>query len=397
VALQLYNRKYWFPTGTPSANVPARVFLYDDNVFADLFADQAGTIPISNPGHATDGAGFLTFWAEEGQYWVHIDAETFLIDVGLSEEQADLSTGIASGGELSVNGGNPQAVDISPLVGYVVDNNALTSIEPTIVKVDEPAQTVVIAGLPTPATITFWLMDSAGTVIQQAFPPTPTQRRTHIALGATLYDTGSASIVEVQTQPVVLGQPVGQLADLMDGVGPFSVGFPGNLLSPLPASLSFAKTAGSLFVRGLNHFAAGVLTDSPHYVASPSMSPAVFRRIIRTPEDPLPPANTTVDPANYDFNGVLTPVGGGVNTTTVQRVYAVGTDNDPNRIAVQYGQATYGSLAAAVSAIGAEPFVPSPVIGFGALIGYIAMIRTATNLSDPAQATFVRAGKFPTP
>jgi hypothetical protein len=37
------------------------------------------------------------------------------------------------------------------------------------------------------------------------------------------------------------------------------------------------------------------------------------------------------------------------------------------------------------------------VEGNGGLVGYIAVVKTATDLSNPAQAVFVRAGKFPTP
>jgi hypothetical protein len=101
---------------------------------------------------------------------------------------------------------------------------------------------------------------------------------------------------------------------------------------------------------------------------------------------------TVIDPTRYDNNGVLTLVPGGTNTSTIQRVWLFPTNVTTAQIAVQYGQQTYSSLAAAVAAIGKEPFVAAPVTAVGALIGYIAVIRTATNLSDPAQATFV---KFP--
>lgn len=394
MALQRYRRKYWFPSGALAANVPARVFVHDDNVFANLFTDGTGGTPLPNP-LLTDGAGFLEFWAEEGMYWVHIDSETFLIDVGLSEEQADLSTGVASGGEMSPNALNPVAVDIGALVGYVVDVNALTSVEPTVIKVDTPAQTVVMDGAAQARALTWWLMDATGTVIQQAFPPDPVQRRTHLELGVSLFDVGTNSLVEVQTHQTTLGQPVGQLVDLMDSLGPFSLA--GNEISPVPATLNISKSAGVIFARGLNHYAAGVLTDSPHINPSPARNPALFKRVIRVAESPLPPDTTLIDPANYDLNGVLTPVGGGTNTATVQRVYAVPNQSPSAQMVVQYGQRTFPSLAAAVSAIGTVPFVPNPASGFGALVAYIAVIRAATNLADPAQATFVQPlSKLPT-
>lgn len=386
MALQRYRKLYWFPSGALAANVPARVFLRDVNALAPIFSDALGT-PKPNP-TATDGAGFLDFWAQEGQYWVHIDSETFPIDVGMSEEQADLTTGVASGGEMSINGLNPQAVDIAAVVGYVVDVNELTSTEPVPLKVDQPAKVVVMDAAAQLRALTWWVMDSAGAIIQQAFPPDATQRRTHLPLGVSLYDTATASLIEVQTQQVTLGQPVNQLADLMDSLGPFSVS--GNELIPVAGTLSFNKASGSIFARGLAHYLAGVLTDSPHINPSPARSPAGFKRVFRLPETPLPPDVTTVDPTLYDLNGVLVPVGGGTNTATVQRVYAVPNQSPSAQMVVQYGQRTFASLSAAVSAIGTVPFVPNPAASFGALIGYIALIRTATNLADPAQATFVQ-------
>ncbi len=394
MAFVQFTDTYWFPTGALAVNIPARVFPRNSNALAPIFTDITGTIPLANPLN-TDAFGVLTFWAEEGQYWIHIDSETFLVDVGMSEEEADLSTGVASGGDMTVNGLNPKAVDFTALVGYVVDNNAITSAVPSAIKVDEPAQTVVLDGPAQLRALTNWLMDSAGNVIQQEPPPSPVQRRTHLQLGVTLYDPGSGMIVEVQSGPVILGQPANQFADLLDSIGPFNLS--GNILSAVVGTLSFNVTAGEVFRRALNHFAGGVLTDNPHINPTPARAPALFKRVIRTPESPLPPDVTTVNPTMYDLNGVLTPVGGGTNTSTVQRVFITPGANPSAQVAVQYGQLTFASLSAAVAAVGTSNFTPNPVSGFGALVGYIAMIRTATDLSNPAHAVFVRPNsKLPT-
>jgi hypothetical protein len=81
VAIVEYSDLFWFPSGAIAADVPARVFLIDDNVFADLYTDATGTTPLPNPLN-TAADGTLTFWAEEGPYWLHIDDETFRIHVG---------------------------------------------------------------------------------------------------------------------------------------------------------------------------------------------------------------------------------------------------------------------------------------------------------------------------
>lgn len=87
MALAQYREKFWFPSGTLAADIPARVFLENDNVFAPLFTDATGTTPKPNPTR-TDAQGFLDFWAEEGLYWLHIDTESFRITVGATETPA---------------------------------------------------------------------------------------------------------------------------------------------------------------------------------------------------------------------------------------------------------------------------------------------------------------------
>jgi hypothetical protein len=80
MALALYSQKFWFPSGALAPGVVSRVFLHDTNVLAPLWADAGGTVPVANP-TVTDAAAFLTFWIEEGTYWLHLDTESFEITV----------------------------------------------------------------------------------------------------------------------------------------------------------------------------------------------------------------------------------------------------------------------------------------------------------------------------
>jgi hypothetical protein len=65
---------------------------------------------------------------------------------------------------------------------------------------------------------------------------------------------------------------------------------------------------------------------------------------------------------------------------------------------VQYGQAIFPSLAAAVDAIGNIEFTPNPEAEpFGALLAHVVLRADATNLGDIAQARIIRAGKFDAP
>lgn len=387
MALVEYSDFYWFPDGTLATNTPARVFPINSNVLAPIFTDITGGTPLPNPLN-TNGAGILNFWAEEGQYWVHIDSETFLVDAGLSEEQADLSTGVASGGNMNISA-TPAAVDIEPLIGYVVDNTDLVSVRPTVTKVDRPFQTIPLDAGSLARSVTYWRMLANGTVIQQGTKPTPAERRTSLELGVSFYDTGSGILTEVQTIQTILPQPVNQLADLMDALKAFNM--EGNVVSAAGPGLMINKTAGVLFSRASNHFTIGdVLTDNPHISDSPAQTPATLRLITQVAATPTPPPVLNLDPANYDVGGVITPVGGGVNTSTIQRVYLFAAEAPSARIAITYGQQTYASLNAAVQALGTEVFTPAPVVSVGALIGYIVVTRTATDLTNPTHAVFVR-------
>lgn len=90
MALAQYSKLFWFPSGQLAASIPARVFEHETNTFATLWADAGGTTPLANP-LPTSAAGRLEFWVEEGEYWVHIDSESFEIAVGASTESATLA------------------------------------------------------------------------------------------------------------------------------------------------------------------------------------------------------------------------------------------------------------------------------------------------------------------
>lgn len=392
MALAQYTDTFWFPNGVLAANVEAVVFPQSSPTPAVLWSDAAGTIPLANPAQ-TSASGVLTFWAETGDYWVHIDTETFPVTVGMSQEQADLGTGTASGGELNVNSLNPAAVDIGATDGYVVSYSAGNQSRPTVVRVKTAAQTVPLDAGGLSRTVTWWLLDSAGAVVQQASKPTNTQRRTHLVLGVTA-QSGGVIFVD-QSLPVILSHPSNQIADLMDALGPFSIS--GNLITPNGTNLKINQSAGTLFARAFNYFSGPVLTNDPHVNTTQSQTPAQFRYATQS-TTVFPALVTDLDVANYDVGGVVTPIGGGAGNSTIHRVWLFATNSASAQLAIQYGQTIYSSLANAVAAIGAGTHVVNPLfLGEGALVAYIAATRGATNLSDPAQATITMAGKFANP
>lgn len=306
-----------------------------------------------------------------------------------------IGTGLVRGGEVTVNVGNPKAIDVAPFLGYIVDYTTNPS-SPTVVRVETTAPTTVVLDAAAQARIVTWfLVDSTGAFIQQPNPPTDAQRRTHIQIGALGYDSGAGVIFSDQTLPVILSQPVNQMYDLFNALGPFPIS--GNVLSPNGANLMINKTSGTMFVASWKYFAAGVLTNDPHISALAAQTPASYRYLTQAAASAGPVRNT-LDVANYDVGGVVTPIGGGAGSSTIHRVWGFGTEGITEQVNIQYGQTVYSSLSAATAAIGQTAFVKNPDIeGTGALLGWIAVTRTATDLSNPAQAFFQRAGKFANP
>lgn len=397
MALARYRDTFWFPSGILAGGVAARVFPLSSSAPAQLWTDITGTAALPNP-LTTSPFGVLEFWAEEGEYWIHIDALSFRVSVGSPNSDVfeaasiSFSTGVLSGGEMSPNAGSPSAVDITPMVGYVMDFQT-DEVRPTAIRVSTPLLTVEMDAGALSRPVTHWLIDSNGSVIQQAIRPDNVQRRQQIYIGTTVQSGGV--ITQDQTLPVILAQPNNQFVDLLEALGAFNIS--SNVVSANGVNLSINKTSGAVFSRAINHFVMGVRTENPHVASVPAQTPATVRYTLRTAA-PFSAHTTFLDPTQYDNAGVLTPVGGGANTSTIQRVWLIPANATIDQVVIQYGQQTYASLAAAVDAIGSGTFVPRVGLPpIAALLGWICMVRTATDLSNTAQATFVTANKFSTP
>lgn len=300
-----------------------------------------------------------------------------------------LSSSIISGGELTPNA-DPAKIDISAMTGYIVDYNSsvpLSATNPMITFVSAPARIGVTPGFP----VTWFLADNTGALIQQSTTPTPTQRRTHLPYGLTA-SVGGAIVVD-QTLPVTPSQLGNQLVDLMDDLGPF--GDFANQISANGANLTFNKAIGSILARG---FSQVPTYQDPHNSVLVAQSPVQFRAITADPAF-FGTLTSLLDVTNYDptGSGVITPVGGSTNNSTNFRVWGFANNTATEQILVQYGQRVYASLTAAIQGIGSGAFVPNPNTVGGALLGWISVRHTATDLSNPTQATFTKASKFATP
>jgi hypothetical protein len=302
-----------------------------------------------------------------------------------------LSTNVTSGGEITPNV-DPTKIDIAPLEGWIVDYNSTTTpigpTNPALTYISYPGATAVT---PLFVPLSFYLIDSAGVLFQQATRPTSAQRRQNLLVGLTVTEAGV--VVVDQTIPVVPSQVNNQLVDLMNNLGPFIIS--GNIISPNGVNLTFNKTAGPIFARAFSQVPNYL---APNEATLPAQTPTNFRRITAAPGFASGVVNT-IDVANYDPNatGIVTPIPGGANTSTNFRVWAVANNIVADQVFVQYGQRSYASLAAARAAISSGQYIPNPITVGAALVGWITATKSAVNLSDPTQAIFTQAGKFSTP
>lgn len=302
-----------------------------------------------------------------------------------------MSTCVYNGGEITVNA-DPTKVDIAPATCWIFNYDSTTSAlgptNPQLIIVNYPG----VTGLtPSFAPFTYYAVNSAGVLVQQATRPTAQQRRQQATIGLTL--TQGGVIIVDQSLPVIPSQLNNQLCDLMEGAGPFSTS--GNVLSSNGVNLTFRKTSGNLFSRAFNQIPNYL---DPHNTTLAAQTPVNFRHITALPGS-AGALTTLLNVGFYDPNGagVLAPVGGGANTSTNFRVWGFANNLVNDQILVQYGQNTYASLAAAIAGLGSGNYIPNPATASGALLGWITVIRTAVNLSDPTQAIFTKAAKFDVP
>lgn len=315
------------------------------------------------------------------------------IDVDVQEAfSTNVSTGWIHGGVFEISA-TPNAMDLGAGAGYIVDV-VTNPTAPVVTRISVSAQTILLDSNALLRQVTWWLIDSSGNIIQQADKPTNSQRRTHLVIGATLYAFGIIMLRHSQQQ--VLPQVHNQMLDLMDALGTFIID--GAMASANGANLMINQSAGNMFIRSIRHFVSGVTTDDPH--VTPILAQASGATLSHTTQviNSFGALTTTLDVAHYDVGGVVTLIPGGANTSTVFRVWNYPSADPTRQITIQYGQTAYTSLDAAVTAIQSSQHVVNPQnqqnAGFA---GWIAAIKSATNLSDPTQARFIKAGRFSTP
>ncbi|KKP35705.1 MAG: hypothetical protein UR26_C0002G0005 [candidate division TM6 bacterium GW2011_GWF2_32_72] len=307
---------------------------------------------------------------------------------GLTSDQLKdfASTGLLTGGIVSINGGDASKIDISAGSGLIVDN---------FTDVDNPTLSVVswagfsgvaVTGLA--SDVSFVAINSSGNVIQSSGEYDYVNRRDVIVL-ATLVHTNQTTLDGVFQVPSLLTGQYLQHIDLARALGPINIA--GNEFSANGANLNINKSAGDVYAIGVN-YDQGTGTKVPDvrnyglntgasFLYSWQTSPGVFDH------------STSIDLINsnsWDTGSGL----GNVSTSsfTAQRIYMF-LDGE---ILIQYGQTLYDSLSEAQAALATESFTINPLLKeyTNVFRGWLIVKGGTTALNNIADAKFISAGKF---
>lgn len=310
-----------------------------------------------------------------------INHDGFDVDV-TRELSVAASTGIVyTTGPLTQAG--PTSVNVPAGVASFTDHTALaqnfTEVQygPTVVTLDDPTDP-----------LTYFMVNDAGAIVQNAGVPTRAQRRQFAVLGRAVVI--SSVIVSVQDSPALVTHPVSFTQDVVSAIGDIRVN--GIRAAAIASSMTFSLTAGNIFNQGANYQFS---TDDPNVSPFNAVSPTSFRYV--TQNAVVPAFRTTIDPTIYDVGGTVTAVPGSSSLTTIQRVHCFPTQN----VFIQLGQNLYNNLAEALDALAlgeSLPYTTHPdLTGGGVRTSFIVVERQTTDLASTITARVLRATRFGDP
>lgn len=296
----------------------------------------------------------------------------------LQGKKAFLSTGLIKNGLISANG-DPTKFDITSGIGII--SNFDDPENPTSTIINFPAFTGVTPTYLLTGTITYVAINNTASIVMQATPFTPEQRRSLIVLGAVIH-SNLTTINVINNISAPSNASTNQLHDFIEAVG--ALNLTGNKYTANGANLQLDKSAGLIFKLGSN-FAND--WKNPHELAQTAGTSLTFR--YRTQNGTEGSDRINLDPALYDLNKVLTSVPN--NKFTIQTV----TMFQSGVTRIQYGQNVYDDLATAKNAVFTRNFVLEPNSKENGIIrAYIIMKNTTTSLQNVADADILEAQKF---
>ena len=303
-------------------------------------------------------------------------------------------------GILSLNAGNPKAIDITAFHGLCVDAHTDPA-KPTVAILDFPAQTEIINT--TSGTVTFVYVGADGDVIQETTLRQGAFLRDHISLGVVQHEEGGD--ITTVTNPTQVSPVSLQLgfADLSTAMTPIDTATgEHNIVSGKSGTLEVQKTAGEYYNHAFNARNADG-NKNPNFIESPAIvspflaigwrsagSAGGIKAIIQKEMLTLYDDGTAVD-ADALPQGVL-----GDFEWTNHRIHEAANQAaeglDPVLL-VEVGQTKYTSKLAALHGLQSEVHEDIEQFRAAPAIAVLTIRGGATDLTDDDDRSFIESSK----
>ena len=292
-----------------------------------------------------------------------------------------LSSGLLTGGGLTINGGDPTKFDLASGTGFIVDNYTDPA-NPVYTSVSWGNFTTQVPTYIAAVDTSYVYINSSGAIVQKSSSPEEDDRRSLILIGWIDHPNRGPSIEYILTQPEPATDLRAQMSDFFANYGPTNIS--GNIFSPNGANLKIDRSAGYIFEVGCNWINDKAYPNNIHSAPYPATPFYYYHRTGVGPTTwTAPIASTDIDPNYYDLNGVLTLVPAGHFTIQPIMYYAVSDSVD-----IQYGQTYYNTMAEAHNATVLAVEVPEYNL-FDVFRGWLIIQQGTTDLSDDNYAMFI--------
>jgi len=299
------------------------------------------------------------------------------------------STGLITGGEITINGGDNTKVDIAAGEGVYVDNFT-DPLNPVRVKVSWSTILAESALDLVNNTATFFGLDLSlgmATVVKRSQEFTAEERRDFVVLAPAIHP-GIGQIDSIGGMYSHVLDERQTLVDLADSIGQINVRG-GNVYSANGTLLTIDKSSGATFFVGVNYQNS---KKTPNITTDILQSPVPF--FFYTYQDGggdfiNGSFISSIDPEQWDDGtGTLKLVTS--NQFTIQRIWFFPLID---LTVLHYGQTVYGNLADAKAAINTESFIKNPLLNTG-FRAWLIVKRGTTDLTIASDAEFLAAGMF---
>lgn len=295
------------------------------------------------------------------------------------------STGLLSGGLLSVNSGDNTKFDLTAGTGVIVDNYT-DPLNPTYTIVTWNNMTEMSPQYLASATWESVGVTTGGSLVYKSDDAFSEEESRDIIVLGWVNHVNKINIDNAQTEPIWIVDDILRLDDYLTSNGVFNKS--GNVYSA-SSGLTIKRSAGLTWLRNVNyHNNRKDPNQEPSLLEDPASLFYFYRDGVGGwVNDTV--ATNNIDPNNYDNNsGTIQPVTAGYWTIQVITFYPQFEAND-----VQYGQAQYSTLVEAKNNL-RNPISMNPYNSWDVPRAWLIVQQGCTDLTDNSKAIFITCGRI---